>query len=87
MIITPIKRAYIFTVCLLICVSFTQHSFAQTRIEGVVMHNGKPLSGADILIINSAGTEKALTTNSSGTYNFNFAPNEEYHLHLEQILI
>ena len=85
MIITPAFRAYIFTVCLFICISFTQFSFAQAKIEGIVMHNGKPLSGADVLIINSAGTEKVLTTNSSGTYNFNFAPNEEYDISITKV--
>lgn len=85
MIITPAFRAYIFTVCLFICISFTQFSFAQAKIEGIVMHNGKPLSGADVLIINSAGTEKVLTTNYSGTYNFNFAPNEEYDISITKV--
>ena len=33
---------------------------AQIKLEGTVKHNGKPLSGADVLIINSGGDEKEL---------------------------
>ena len=85
MITTPIFKTFVFTICILFCLSFTYKSYSQARIEGTVTHNGKPLSGADILIINSAGTEKALTTNSSGTYNFNFAPNEEYDISITKV--
>ncbi|HEY0030721.1 MAG TPA: carboxypeptidase regulatory-like domain-containing protein [Bacteroidia bacterium] len=48
------------------------------KVEGSVKHNGKPLSGADVVITNNAGIEKALTTNSAGAYSFNLQPNDEY---------
>lgn len=85
MITTPIKKIYIFAICSTFCLLFTHNSFAQARIEGTVTHNGKPLSGADVLIINSAGTEKALTTNSAGAYSFNFPPNEEYDIAISKV--
>lgn len=84
MITTPIIRTYNSILFLLLC-SFTNQLLAQARIEGTVTHNGKPLQGADVLIINSAGTEKALTTNSAGAYNFNFAPNEEYDISISKV--
>lgn len=85
MIITSIIKTYSLSICLLFCFLPSHDIYAQARIEGLVTHNGKPLPGADILIINSAGTEKALTTNSSGTYNFNFQPNEEYDISITKV--
>lgn len=85
MITTPINKIYIFTICLFFSLLLTQDSYAQARIEGTVTHNGKPLSGADILIINSAGTEKALTTNSAGAFSYNFPPNEEYDISITKV--
>lgn len=85
MITTPVFKTYISFICILFFLSISQYSLAQARIEGTVTHNGKPLSGADILIINSAGTEKALTSNSAGAYSFNFAPNEEYDISISKV--
>ena len=85
MIITPIYKTYIFAICIFFSFTYNISSFAQTRIEGTVTHNGKPLQGADVLIINSAGTEKVLTTNSSGAYNYNFPPNEEYDISISKV--
>ena len=85
MIITPIYKTYIFAICIFFSFMYSISSFAQTRIEGTVTHNGKPLQGADVLIINSAGTEKVLTTNSSGAYNYNFPPNEEYDISISKV--
>ena len=85
MIITPIYKTYIFAICIFFSFIYSISSFAQTRIEGTVTHNGKPLQGADVLIINSAGTEKVLTTNSSGAYNYNFPPNEEYDISISKV--
>lgn len=85
MISTPVLKTYISFICILFLFSVSQYSSAQARIEGTVTHNGKPLSGADILIINSAGTEKALTSNSAGAYSFNFAPNEEYDISISKV--
>jgi colicin import membrane protein len=85
MIITQIYKTYIFAICLFFSFTYNITSFAQTRIEGTVTHNGKPLQGADVLIINSAGTEKVLTTNSAGAYSFNFPPNEEYDISISKV--
>ncbi len=85
MTITPIYKLYILAISAIFCLLFTSNSFAQARIEGTVTHNGKPLSGADVLIINSAGVEKAFTTNSAGAYSFNFPPNEEYDIAISKV--
>ncbi len=81
----PTPRASLFTLFLLFTLVFHSSSYSQARIEGTVTHNGKPLAGADVLIINSAGTEKALTTNSAGAYSFNFPPNEEYDISISKV--
>jgi len=85
MTITPITNIYISLSCFLIFSVVSLQSIAQARIEGTVTHNGKPLSGADVIIINSAGTEKALLTNSAGAYSFNFLPNEEYDIAISKV--
>lgn len=79
-------KTILFTFCsVFFSFSFVLHSSAQARIEGTVIHNGKPLSGADVIIVNSAGTEKALTTNSAGAYSFNFPANEEYDISISKV--
>jgi len=85
MIFTPFYKTYLTLFCLLTSLFYCNTAFAQARIEGTVTHNGKPLSGADVLIINSAGTEKALVTNSAGAYSFNFPPNEEYDISISKV--
>lgn len=58
---------------------------AQIKLEGVVKHNGKPLSGADVIITNSAGSEKELMTNSSGSYSYTLQPNDEYNITISKV--
>lgn len=85
MIITPAYKTYFFSFCLFLIFLHSINSNAQPRIEGIVSHNGKPLQGADVLIINSSGTEKVLTTNAAGGYSFNFPPNEEYDISISKV--
>ncbi|MBL0329524.1 MAG: carboxypeptidase regulatory-like domain-containing protein [Bacteroidetes bacterium] len=85
MTIAPNYRTYLFLFCFLSSLFVHQAIQAQARIEGTVTHNGKPLSGADVVIINSAGTEKAFVTNSAGAFSYNFPPNEEYDISITKV--
>ena len=67
--------------------SFQVLIFAQAgyKIEGLVKNAGKPLAQADVIITNSAGVEKALITNSSGVFNYNLPPNDEFNITITKI--
>jgi carboxypeptidase family protein len=77
--------AYIFkTVFTAFCL-FSLHLSAQVKVEGIVKHNGKPLSGADVIVTNSAGDEKELVTNSAGSYSYTLQPNDEYNISISKV--
>ena len=85
MIITPYFKTSLSSICLFFCLLVCQFAHSQARIEGVVKHGGKPLSGAEVVITNSAGDEKVLTTNSAGAYNYNFPPNDEFNISISKV--
>ncbi|MFL5763184.1 MAG: carboxypeptidase-like regulatory domain-containing protein [Bacteroidia bacterium] len=61
------------------------HAFSQARMEGTVKFNGKPLQGADVVITNSAGDEKALVSNSAGAFSYNFPANDEFSVSVSKV--
>lgn len=87
MILTPSIKHFLFTISFVILLFFNMNGFAQFsyKVEGIVKHNGKPISGADVIITNSAGTEKELVTNSSGTYSYSLQPNDEYSISISKV--
>jgi hypothetical protein len=54
-------------------------------MEGIVRFGGKPMQGAEVVITNAAGDEKALTTNAAGAFSYNFPPNDEFSVSISKV--
>jgi hypothetical protein len=80
---TPRRISSLLPTLFLLLLSAT--GFSQARMEGIIRFSGKPLQGADVVITNSAGDEKALVSNAAGAFNYNFPPNDEYSVSISKV--